>query len=63
MERGKTLETKVITCADLSAVASSPEDSATTELVSTSATCKLDSISNDIKPWAGTKAKNFTAFR
>ena len=64
MERGKALETNIITCADLSAVASSPEDSATTELVSTSATCRLDSrISNDIKPWAGTKAKNFTAFR
>ena len=31
MERGKALETNVITCADLSAVASSPEDSATTE--------------------------------
>ena len=64
MERGKALETNVITCADLSAVASSPEDCATTELVSTSATCRLDSrISNDIKLWAGTKAKNFTAFR
>ena len=30
MERGKALKTNVITCADLSAVASSPEDSATT---------------------------------
>ena len=58
------LETNVITCTDLFAVASSPEDSATTELVDTSATCRLDSrVSNDIKPWAGAKAKNFTAFR
>ena len=31
------LETNVITCTDLSAVASSPEDSVTTELVATSA--------------------------
>ena len=30
MERGKALKTNLITCADLSAVASSPEDSATT---------------------------------
>ena len=55
MERGKALETNVITCTDLSAVASSPEDSATTELVATSATCRLDSrVSNDIKPWVVT---------
>ncbi|CAH3168884.1 unnamed protein product [Pocillopora meandrina] len=47
---------------DLSAVASSPEDSATTELASNSATCMLDSrISNDIKLRPGTKASNFTA--
>ena len=30
MERGEALKTNLITCADLSAVASSPEDSATT---------------------------------
>ena len=49
------LETNVITCTDLSAVASSPEDSVTTELVATSATCRLDSrISYDIKPWVVT---------
>ena len=48
------LETNVITWTDLSAVASSPEDSATIDLVATSATCRLDSrISNDIKPWVG----------
>lgn len=47
---------------DLSAVAASPEDSATTELASNSATCMLDSrISNDIKLRPGTKASNFTA--
>ncbi|PFX26787.1 hypothetical protein AWC38_SpisGene8572, partial [Stylophora pistillata] len=47
---------------DLSEVASSPEDSTTTELASSSATCMLDSrISNDIKLRSGTKASNFTA--
>ena len=51
----RLLETNVITCTDSSAVASSPEDSATTELVVTSATCRLDSrISNDIKHWVVT---------
>ena len=58
----RQLTTNVPTSSDLSAVAASPEDSATTELASNSATCMLDSrISNDIKLRPGTKASNFTA--
>ena len=55
------LPNSLITFTDLSAIASPPEDSTTTDFASQTGNCRLDSrISNDIKLKPQSSASNFT---